>query len=603
MQIFFQQVKTSASDLHGPDSPAVGALITDAGKQRDTVLGSGGQQGVVRFADLVHAGDGVGAGAQLGGQGDGVAHIQVVDTSKDTIRTPVVTGDGAVSVPNAGVLKVARPFCQDGAGGALVDLDVHVQAGDFQGGEVAAAVIEVGRDLRIAGGWGGRTGSGRGAPGRRAAKGDAAKVRRGHGDPGAAVDNGTLAHHIAGGQIGGQRGAGVQGVGAGRAEGGRDQGRVLAHVHVEHLAPVSRNHRLDGGGRAVLRVAGAVDVIFQGAGGDGQGQRQAQQGKKSGQFLHVPLPPAFDEVERSAAQQHHHDNGHNGQYIVLFGGGGVLPGGVGRFNGSGGVCGVGQAGVGSVAGFLRGDGFQGRALEDRHIADFIQVDTAHRARIVGGDGVALDVAAGGGAGVGRHGSEVAVPLGLPVDGLEGQGVAVVLDGLRDILRVLVGKAGIGAGGGQALGGAAIPSHLHVHRVQFQGQHPGQAILGDELLCLREKGQHRAHVLALAGHRHRFRVLAALVGGEFLFQQIGQGIVVALLLKVGTGDASGVVLRPQVVHLPDLAPVLAPGDGGGVAGGRLGGFRRVGGKGGGGQAHGESQNAQQPGRIGDGFPLH
>ena len=35
------------------------------------------KQGVVRFADLVHAGDGVGAGAQPGGQGDGVAHVQV----------------------------------------------------------------------------------------------------------------------------------------------------------------------------------------------------------------------------------------------------------------------------------------------------------------------------------------------------------------------------------------------------------------------------------------------------------------------------------------------------------------------------------------------
>ena len=99
------------------------------------------------------------------------------------------------------------------------------------------------------------------------------------------------------------------------------------------------------------------------------------------------------------------------------------------------------------------------------------------------------------------------------------------------------------------------------------------------------------------------MLAALVGGEFLLQQVGEGVVVALLLKVGTGDASGIVLRPQVVHLPDLAAVLALGNGGRIAGGRLGGFRRVGGKGGGGQAHGKSQDTQQPGRVGDGFPLH
>ena len=67
MRIPFQQV----SDLHGPDSPAVGALIADAGEQGHAVFGGGGQQGVVRFADLVHAGNGVGAGSQLGGQGDG----------------------------------------------------------------------------------------------------------------------------------------------------------------------------------------------------------------------------------------------------------------------------------------------------------------------------------------------------------------------------------------------------------------------------------------------------------------------------------------------------------------------------------------------------
>ena len=42
-------------------------------------------------------------------------------------------------------------------------------------------------------------------------------------------------------------------------------------------------------------------------------------------------------------------------------------------NGSGGVGGVGQARVGSVAGFLGRGGFQSRALEDRHIAYLIPV--------------------------------------------------------------------------------------------------------------------------------------------------------------------------------------------------------------------------------------
>ena len=198
---------------------------------------------------------------------------------------------------------------------------------------------------------------------------------------------------------------------------------------------------------------------------------------------------------------------------------------------------------------------------------------------------------------------MAVPLSLPVHSLEGHGISAVLDGFGDILRVLVGKAGVGAGSGHGFGGAAISGHLHLHRIQFQGQHPGQAVLCDKLLCLRQQGQHRAHILALAVHGHGFRVLAALIGGELLFQQVRESVVVAVLFKVGPGDAAGVILRPQVVHLPDLSAILAPGDGGGIAGGRLGGFRRVGGKGGRGQAQGKSQGAQQPGRVGQGFPLH
>ena len=158
-----------------------------------------------------------------------------------------------------------------------------------------------------------------------------------------------------------------------------------------------------------------------------------------------------------------------------------------------------------------------------------------------------------------------VPLGLPVHSLEGHGISAVLNSLGDILRVLTGKARVGAGGGHGFGGAAIPGHLHLHRIQFQGQHPGQAILCDKLLCLRQQGQHRTHVLAFAVHGHGFRVLAALVGGEFLFQQVREGVVVAVLFKIGPGDAAGVILRPQVVHFPDLSTILAPGDSGGIAG--------------------------------------
>ena len=47
----------------------------------------------------------------------------------------------------------------------------------------------------------------------------------------------------------------------------------------------------------------------------------------------------------------------------------------------------------------------------------------------------------------------------PEGDLEGQGVAVVGDGLGDILRVLVGEAGVGAGGGDALSGAVEKNNV------------------------------------------------------------------------------------------------------------------------------------------------
>ena len=42
------------------------------------------------------------------------------------------------------------------------------------------------------------------------------------------------------------------------------------------------------------------------------------------------------------------------------------------------------------------------------------------------------------------------------------------------------------------------------------------------------------------------MLAAFVFRELLLQQVGQGIVKAILLKVRAGDARRVILRPQVV---------------------------------------------------------
>ena len=79
--------------------------------------------------------------------------------------------------------------------------------------------------------------------------------------------------------------------------------------------------------------------------------------------------------------------------------------------------------------------------------------------------------------------------------------------------------------------------------------------------------------------------------EFLLQQVGEGVAEAILLKIGPGDAGGVLLRTQVVILADLRAVLAPGDGGGIA--DLGRLR---GQGSGRQGHGQAQRRGAQGKF-------
>ena len=67
---------------------------------------------------------------------------------KSTSIEPVATADRG-EMPNVDVSKNAALIPPTfGAARTLVDLDIHVQAGDFQGSQIAAAVIEVGCDLQ-----------------------------------------------------------------------------------------------------------------------------------------------------------------------------------------------------------------------------------------------------------------------------------------------------------------------------------------------------------------------------------------------------------------------------------------------------------------------
>ena len=83
------------------------------------------------------------------------------------------------------------------------------------------------------------------------------------------------------------------------------------------------------------------------------------------------------------------------------------------------------------------------------------------------------------------------------------------------------------------------------------------------------------------------MLPLLIFRQFLPQQVCQGVVEAVLLKVGPGDACGIVLRSQIIELPQFRAILALGDGGGVAD-----LHRVRSRcqGRGGQRHGQAQHS-------------
>ena len=127
----------------GGDTPAVGALVLDAGIESQLIFCGGGKAAAVCFAHLGHRGHLVGAGTQLGGQGDLIAQLQRVDGPEVAVSPPVVTGDTYISVPDAGVLKMPRTLFQRLTAGALVNLDIEVQAGDLQLGQIAPGVVQV----------------------------------------------------------------------------------------------------------------------------------------------------------------------------------------------------------------------------------------------------------------------------------------------------------------------------------------------------------------------------------------------------------------------------------------------------------------------------
>ena len=131
------------------------------------------------------------------------------------VYTPVVGGDTAVSIPKAGVRKMACALFQRGAASALVDLDGQADSRNFEGPQVSGAVIEVRGD--------------RGKAGLRPASPVHIRVD----DTSGGADQAAV--ECAGAQIGGQRLAGAGEVAGGGTKGRGNKGGVFTAVHIDRL--------------------------------------------------------------------------------------------------------------------------------------------------------------------------------------------------------------------------------------------------------------------------------------------------------------------------------------------------------------------------------
>ena len=114
---------TAALDLLGHHAPAIIPLIHHTGIERDLIAGRGGGAAGVRLTDFGNAGNGIGPGAELGGEGDGVSGVQCVDFA-EVVRYPSIMPSKAdVAVPDAGVGEMSRTFGELSAVCPLINFD------------------------------------------------------------------------------------------------------------------------------------------------------------------------------------------------------------------------------------------------------------------------------------------------------------------------------------------------------------------------------------------------------------------------------------------------------------------------------------------------
>ena len=195
---------------------------------------------------------------------------------------------------------------------------------------------------------------------------------------------------------------------------------------------------------------------------------------------------------------------------------------------------------------------------------------AHRTGVVSCDGVALDIAAGGAAGVGGDGGiavchGITVHVGgivrLPLNVGERQGPAAVLNALGDVLCILLGKIGIAALDGKLLCRTAVARRLDLHGVELQRERAHESVVRDELTLLRQQCQHGFHILFSALDRNMLRMLAALVFRKLLLQKVRQVVLEAVLLEIRAGNARRIVFRTQIIDFLQFCAIVVSDDGG------------------------------------------
>ena len=136
------------SSFHCGDAPALVPLVADAGVKREHILAGVRKTVAVCLADLADVRHMVGAGTQLGSQGDLIADVQRVDLPKVAVGTAVMGGEADIALPDGGVLKMSDAFGKRLAVRTLINGDTQTQRGDLQSAEGAVFVVEVACHLR-----------------------------------------------------------------------------------------------------------------------------------------------------------------------------------------------------------------------------------------------------------------------------------------------------------------------------------------------------------------------------------------------------------------------------------------------------------------------